>query len=397
MPIRLLTIPVQQIGSLFSESWGAFRHSSGYSDVPPVDPSLRLIGEALLDRTFTLFTSVMVGVPQPDLVRRMLAEAMEQRDFLEAGGFLADPLSYHRTPPPVESWDESEESTWEGPRRRHFRHLRFESGYTPHPGEPGGERWLEHAGNRTTHAFVLEHEGPPRPWLVCVHGFAMGTPLINFSGFQVKRLHEELGLNLIFPTLPLHGPRGTGRFSGAEILAPDYLNMLHLFAQGAWDVRRTLSWVRGRGAPQVGLYGVSLGANTAALTASLEDGLDCIFASIPAVDFPNLARDNEPWIMSRYYDNEFEMDWQLVRTITHVVSPLALPPRLPRERRFIMAGVADRVVRPYQPRALWRHWDRPEIHWFSGGHVVGQFKDTIGDFLEACLRKIGMAAERSAA
>jgi hypothetical protein len=114
--------------------------------------------------------------------------------------------------------------------------------------------------------------------------------------------------------------------------------------------------------------------------------LRCVIAGIPAVDFANLARDNEPWIMRRY-DRDFALDWQLVRAITHVVSPLAFTPRIPREGRFIYAGVADRVARPDQARALWRHWDRPAIHWFQGGHILGLRDRGIPPFVERALRE----------
>jgi hypothetical protein len=75
-----------------------------------------------------------------------------------------------------------------------------------------------------------------------------------------------------------------------------------------------------------------------------------------------------------------------VRGATLAVSPLALAPRVPRERRFIFAGIADRVARPDQARALWRHWDRCEIHWFAGGHVGAQWNPTIAPFVDASLR-----------
>jgi len=239
------------------------------------------------------------------------------------------------------------------------------------------------------HAYVLEHAGGPRPWLVCVHGFAMGTPLITLNGFNAKRLHEDLGLNLIFPCLPLHGPRASGRLSGVELLAPDYLNLLHTFTQAVWDVRRTLAWVRSREPKAVGLYGVSLGGYICALTASLVSRLACVIAAIPMVDLTAAARDNEPWIFRRY-DREFEVDWEVIRAVTHVVSPLSLAPRVPRERLFICAGTADRVVRPNHARALWRHWGRPEIHWFSSSHVLGMMHPSVLDFVERNTRASGM-------
>jgi hypothetical protein len=384
----LLTFPAQQVGALLAEAWGAFRRSSAYPDVPPLAPSLGLLGEALVDRTFTLMTSVMVGVPVPRAVRRMVDDLIAAHAFYAASGWLADPLGYHRTPLPVPAARRRSGKCFAGTRLMKYEHVSFPSDWTPHEGEPGRERWLAHPRNGTAHVYVLEHE-EPRPWLVGVHGFAMGTPLVNFAGFPVRMLHEELGLNLAFPVLPLHGPRGTGGVSGGEMLAPDYLRMVHLFAQAVWDVRRTLAWIRAQSDQPIGLHGISLGGYVSALVAAFEPELACVVAGIPPVDFPSLANDNQPWIMRRYGD-EFEVPYHLVRAVSHVVSPLAFAPRVPRERRFIYAGVADRVVKPYQPRALWRHWDEPEIHWFSGGHVLGIWNDSIRDFLASALETSGM-------
>lgn len=298
-----------------------------------------------------------------------------------------------RSPPPRVCCSGCHRATSSAARATSWRprasHLRVASGYAPHAGEPGRERWLAHPCNDTAHVYLLEHE-EPRPWLVCVHGFAMGSPRVNMLGFPVELLYEELGLNLAFPVLPLHGPRGTALLSGGEVFAPDHLRMVHLFAQAAWDVRRLVRWLRARGAENIGLYGISLGGYVASLVASLEDGLDCVIAGIPPVDFPNLARDNEPRVMSRLSE-ELRVDWDLVRAVTHPVSPLAFRPRVPRTGRFIYAGVADRVVRPYQPRSLWRHWGKPEIHWFPGGHVLGVRNRTIAPFLARALAASGLS------
>jgi len=387
---QLLTVPAQHLGHLIAETWLALRRQSGYADVPPPQLSLGLIGEALLDRTFTLSTSVMTGLPLPEAVRRMLEEAAAAEQLFGERGWLAEPALYHARPPPLLDPEVREERCWAGRRRRSYRRLVFASGYAPHPGEPGRERWLAHPKNGTAHAYVLEHAGAPRPWIVCVHGFGMGTPLVNLSAFPIGLLHEELGLNVLLPCLPLHGERSASRMSGGEILAPDYVRIVHLFAQGVWDLRRLLGWIRARGAPRVGLYGLSLGGYISSLVAGLEDGLACIVAGIPMVDFPLAAQDNMPWIMRRY-DDEFALDWRHIRAITHVVSPLALRPRIPRAGRFIYAGIADRVVKPEHPRALWRHWDEPAIHWFSGGHVLGIFNRSVQPFLAASLRSVGMA------
>jgi hypothetical protein len=387
--LRWLTVPGIHAGSLLSEGWDAYRGASQWNEVPLLEPSLGLALGAMLDRSFTAATNILTGVPSPEEMRRFNSEAAAMRDFLVDGGWLDDPAGFHPEPPSVEQWTAQEGSTWIGPRRRPFQHISWTSEYEPHPGEPGRDHWLSREGNRAMHAYVLEHAGGPRPWLVCVHGFAMGTPLITLNGFNAKRLHEDLGLNLIFPCLPLHGPRASGRLSGVELLAPDYLNLLHTFTQAVWDVRRTLAWVRSREPKAVGLYGVSLGGYICALTASLVSRLACVIAAIPMVDLTAAARDNEPWIFRRY-DREFEVDWEVIRAVTHVVSPLSLAPRVPRERLFICAGTADRVVRPNHARALWRHWGRPKIHWFSSSHVLGMMHPSVLDFVERNTRASGM-------
>lgn len=386
---HLLSIPAQLIWGVVAESWSALRGHSSHADVPTQDPSLRLLAEAVLDRTFTLFTHVLTGVPALEEARQANREAATARDLYASRGWLEDPARYHRTPPPLERVLLTEDSTWEGPRRRAYRQLTFESGFEPHVGEPGREGWLAHETNGHAHAYLLEHKGAPRPWLLCAHGFGMGAPWVTFSGFRASYLHEELGLNLVFPCLPLHGVRGSGRFSGRELLAPNYMRLVLWFAHAVWDVRRTLSWVRARSDAPIGLYGISLGSYVAALVASLEDGIRCVIAGLPLVDFANVARDNQPWVLSRYAER-FGTDWELIRQLTHPVSPLAFSPRVPRERRFIYAGISDRVVRPEHALTLWRHWERPEIHWVQGGHVLSARKSSVGPFLKRSLRQAGM-------
>jgi hypothetical protein len=69
----------------------------------------------------------------------------------------------------------------------------------------------------------------------------------------------------------------------------------------------------------------------------------------------------------------------------HPVSPLTFEPKLPVDRRFIYAGVADRVTRPDQSRALWRHWGKPRIDWMSSGHVMATMKSDIKPILRSII------------
>ena len=92
-----------------------------------------------------------------------------------------------------------------------YERVSFASGYEPWPDEPGRDRWLGLGANRQAWAWVLRHhDDQPRPWLVCVHGFGTGSPMLDFPAFRAGYLHRELGLNLAMPVLPVHGPAEVG-------------------------------------------------------------------------------------------------------------------------------------------------------------------------------------------
>jgi pimeloyl-ACP methyl ester carboxylesterase len=383
-PCKWLALPGVGLRSFVREGVAAALGRPRYAEVPKHPPSLRVVAEAALDRSFSRGMNLLTELPHPQVLRRARAEAAEMAAFMADGGFHEDPARYHRMPGPPGAARRAAERAYFG-RPARYESLAFASGYEPHPGEPGGARWLRHPRNHTVHAQLLEHPGAARPWVVCVHGFGMGTPLPNFTVFQPERLYRERGWNVVLPSLPLHGRRGARRMSGREVLAPDYLRIVHLLAQGVWDVRRVVAWIRARGGTQIALYGISLGGYVSSLVASLEDDLAGVIVGIPAVDFARLARDHEPRELRRY-GADARIDWDHVRAATQAVSPLALAPRVPRERRFIFAGTADRVARPDQARALWRHWDRCAIHWFAGGHVAAQWNPTIAPFIDASLR-----------
>jgi hypothetical protein len=334
------------------------------ADAPAAPRSLAGAARMALDEAFFLsevVTAAFVGAADG---RRLGRETAEAEALFAARGWLEAPATYHPAPPPLDAPALLPARSLGRP----YGHLVFDSGYAPHPGEPGRERWLGRAANRTAHAWVLEHPGRPRPWLVCLHGYRTGYPLADFVQFPPAWLHERLGLNVLVPVLPLHGPRTAGRRSGEGFFSGDVLDTLHLQAQAVWDVRRLLGWLRAREAPAVGLYGLSLGGAIAALLAALEAELDCVVVGMPAVDLVHLARRHVPAPV-RALAARLGFAWDAVARLLRVTSPLALAPRVACERRFLFGGLADRLVPPGQICALWRHWERPRLAWLPGGHV----------------------------
>src|SRR5690606_20437156 len=124
---------------------------------------------------------------------------------------------------------------------------------------------------------------------------------------------------------------------------------------------RLLSWLRAQGAARIGVYGLSLGGYSTALLASLDGDLACAVAGIPATDFARLSWKHGPPDSLRRAE-EHGVGIGEIRDLKKVVSPLALTPQVPRERRFVFGGTADQLVPPDLVRDLWWHWDRPAIH-----------------------------------
>ena len=358
-----------------------------FEDVPAPEPSLQLCAEVAADDALLAFMGLAMPAPRPDDRRRVAGEVREARELYQARGWLEKPADYHRTPPPL--GDGEARLTGRRLRGLSFEHLRFESGYEPHVDEPGRARWLSYGPNRTAHAWVLRHPGAERPWLMCIHGYQMGSPAVDLAAFQAARLHHGLGLNLVLPALPLHGLRKVGRISGDGFLSGDFLDSVHAEAQAMWDLRRILAWVRAQGAPRIGVHGLSLGGYNTALLASLDDELACAIPGIPATDFTRLTWRHGPPLQLRMAEHH-GLVHDAAAEVSQVVSPLALEPRVPFEHRAIFGAVSDLLVPPDQVRDLWRHWGRPRSVWYQGSHISFRLHPEVNALFLDTLRGAGL-------
>ena len=356
-------------------------------EVPPPEPSLDLVAKVAADEVVLAGTLTVMPMVSATAWDRIRGELRRARELFAAEGWLDAPVRFHGDPPPLEK--PSLESRRVGGRS--FEHVRFESGYEPHAGEPGRERWLSYGPNRTAHAWLIRHPGPPRPWLVLIHGFMMGSPRSDFAIFDPDRFGRELGLNLIYPVLPFHGPRQVGRVSGAGFLSGDVLDVVHAEAQAMWDIRRLLGWVRAQGAPAIGVYGVSLGGYQTALLTGLEPDLACAIAGIPLTDIARTLWRHGPDLLIRRGE-DLGVRRRDVDEVLSVVSPLSLPPRIRRERRFVYGATADRLVSPDQVRDLWEHWEQPRHLWYNGSHVSFRIETAVHGLVHQALDASGLTS-----
>jgi hypothetical protein len=261
--------------------------------VPAPPLSLGLAAGVAMDEALLAMAMTPNRFPRRADFARVSAELADARRLFSRRGWIARPASYHRTPPPLtakdvetsrgmgaSAWATSGSPTTASSRRA-----------PASPAASGGWPTNPTVGPRLPLSVTA---GEPRPWVVCVHGFCMGYPFMDFMGLHTAKLHRELGLNVALPVLPLHGPRKVTLVSGEPFLSFDMMNTVHGLTQAVWDIRRLVSWIRAQGATSIGLYGVSLGAYVVSLLAGIEEGFDAVVAGIPVVDFPSLFHEHSP-------------------------------------------------------------------------------------------------------
>lgn len=390
--------------SSLAAAWGAGRMAlqleSQCEDVPVPEPSFQLAAKVAVDELILGFEQWdSAGFSTDETLERVIDELDRTHAVFERAGFLEKPEAYHLMPPDLVDPEIRQEEIG----GHSVEMLRFESGYAPAAGEPGRERWLGYEPCRDAHAYVLRHpsgssgdsatDGSTRPWLICTNGYRMGHARIDIGLFE--RFHQKLGLNVLIPVLPLHGPRRLGWQSGSGFLGIDVIDTLHAEAQAVWDMRRLLSWIRGQDASAVGAFGISLGGYTTAVFASVAEGLASAILGIPLADITRVLARHAPPDQMRHAERR-GFDFERAREVLRVVSPLVLKPKVPLEGRMIFGATADRLVPPDHVRDLWRHWDEPEIVWYTGSHLSFGLEREVWSGVDRTLQENGLSVEGGA-
>lgn len=356
-----------------------------YPDIPTRFMTFGTAASVLLDEVMLAVMATTRLDSDEEELDRIAEETMQAIAMLETAGVFAEPSKLH--PAPAAPSVKSRAETYRGIR---YEEITFESGYDPVIDLPGTGRWLSVINNQTARSYVLRHR-EPRPWIVNLHGFGMGNPS-DLLALRALHFHRDLGLNVIQPVFPVHGLRSAGP-DGEQALTLDYLNNLHAVSQAIWDTRRIMAWARAEaGATSFAMHGVSMGGYTAALLGGLVDDLDCVISGVPTVDLAWVMRRNAPDEERDALDDRGLLGPMADRI--HVpVSPLSFEPKVPTNRRFVYAGVADRMATPGQAHRLWSHWDRGPVLWYRGAHVGFAWSREVRQFIDNALLTSGVTRE----
>lgn len=354
--------------------------------VPPARLTPALVGHVLMDESIMAIAVGPNRFPRRADYHRVSEELTRAHDLFSERGWIDDPVSFHQTPPPLD--EPAITKGWA--LGKSYERLWWPSGYQPHLGVPGTDRWLAFESNRTASAWVMRHRDRPRPWIVCVHGFGTGSVFMDLFAFRAAHLHEQLGVNIAAIVLPVHGARRPSRLSGEEFLGFEFMNSVHGLTQAVWDVRRLLSWVRRQDPTGLGMFGVSLGGMVTSLVTAFESELDMALVGIPIIDFPGLIEHHAPRHL-HMRAIEYNILDGTAQDLHRVVSPLTMPVLVPHESRAVFAGLGDRLATTDQPQQLVEHWEQPETCWFAGNHVGYLWSETVWKFVDESLTKRGLS------
>jgi hypothetical protein len=335
----------------------------------PVLPAVTLLDSWLLGAGARLDRFVLerylkrrpFAPPRGDGLRERLARA---REFYADARFVAEPGAFFAEPEPLRARERRLAGLYAG----ELLDLRYETAFRP--AWSGADLALDRRGI----ALWWRHEAPGHPVMLCVHGYAGGHLWLERLAFDARRFYRA-GVDVVLYVLPYHGERtpGGAARSGQGFFDMDLVRTNEAFAQAIYELRALLRYCRSRGSGPAGAFGMSLGGYTTALLAAVEPELAFAVPMIPLASLADMmwaGNEDDPRLQLAESHG-----WNLaaVRDMTRVHAPLARPALVPHERRLIIAALGDRICPPAHADALWRHWDRPRIHWYPGGHLA-QFR-----------------------
>lgn len=258
--------------------------------------------------------------------------------------------------------------------------LMFKSNFIPRY-EPFREEYSKYKENHRVYARMWRHpKGESLGTVIGVHGLFMGDPRVN-AVTLVPGFFFRLGLDVILYEMPYHGRRVPAGTDNKSLFPSSNIARTNEgFAQAIYDLRSLAAWVSSNNDKPVGTFGISLGGYTSALWASL-DKLDFVISVVPLVSMSQFVWKfiQNDSVASKIKEQNLELaqlKYEDLEAIYSMHCPLSYPPKVQKERRLIIASIEDPIIPKEQAELLWKHWDCPNIHWLSGGHLGQVVEDS---------------------
>lgn len=201
----------------------------------------------------------------------------------------------------------------------------------------------------------------PRPIVILLHGYASGHWRIERRVWPVDALYAS-GLDVALFVLPEHAARkAPGRRGPPPFPSGDPRLTNEGFRRAIHELVDLIAWLTARGHARIGAMGMSLGAYTAALLATVSDRLSALGLVVPLGSLADYARDHgvlpDPTLHGA------------LERAHACIDPVRRAPLIAPANVRIAAALGDRVTPLHHAERLARHFDVRLDTW-AGGHLV---------------------------
>lgn len=226
-----------------------------------------------------------------------------------------------------------------------------------------------HPENNTVHCEYYRPAAEGRyPATIVLH--------ILGGDFDLMRLYcrtlAQHGVCALFIKLPYYGPRRPPGMR-ERMVTTDPTQTVARMTQGVLDIRRAAAWLAAQ--PEVdeqrlGVFGISMGGITAALSSAIEPRLHNAFFMLAGADMRHAnwnARELRPALEA------WQQKGGTVDTLCEMlrpVDPASYGQQLQRRNIRMMSCRYDEVIPPACAEALWKSSGEPPIVWLDAGHYT---------------------------
>lgn len=258
--------------------------------------------------------------------------------------------------------------------------LWWPSNYTP-LNEDVADDYLETPHNHTVRARLLTTPhgnnlaAARPPAIIFIHGYRGGALDMEQLLWPLSAWLEA-GYDVGMIVLPHHGERKNPEESRPPYPGFDPRITIEGLRQAVWDTRALLAWLLDRGAPHVGVCGMSLGGLVNALMMGAEENLSFAVPTVPLSSFVSWGEDHGTLLGRGEQQRRYK---EALQRITRVIDPLSRKSLVPADRVGVVAGKNDRINRVHHARSIAAH-SGGELVLIPGGHLL-QFGlgDAFGD------------------
>jgi hypothetical protein len=232
--------------------------------------------------------------------------------------------------------------------------------------------------NDHAHALLfMPHPGAPT--VLMLHALAS----TGDRGYRVlARRFNCAGWNACFIHLPYHYSRvPRGCHNGEMAITPDLVRTAQGLRQGVTELRQFMTWLRGQGVREFGLWATSYGGWIGALLLGLEPLFRFAVLQAPIA---NVSRAIWESAAARHVRSELircGITRSLVERHQHLTFPMRVQPACGPDRVLLASGVWDQIARAEDVAALHRHWAGSSLISVEQGHFGFRMA-------EACFRHL---------